>query len=35
MCMKCPVRKDCEDYRRVTKSSHGVWAGRLQTRDKD
>ncbi|AOE44557.1 WhiB family transcription factor [Gordonia phage Jumbo] len=28
ICGSCPVFNDCDDYRNVTGSKHGIWAGK-------
>ena len=34
-CFHCPVRVECDDYRTRTKSTFGIWAGKLQKRGDD
>lgn len=29
MCSGCPLLKVCDDYAKVLKPTHGVWAGKL------
>ncbi len=32
-CFRCPVRAECDDYRKRTGSDYGIWAGRFTKRD--
>lgn len=34
MCFVCPVRKECEAYRKATGSGYGVWGGEYLQRGK-
>jgi hypothetical protein len=34
-CFVCPVRAECDDYRKRTGSRDGVWAAVLQKREDD
>lgn len=27
ICKSCPVIQECRDYRQITDSKHGIWAG--------
>jgi WhiB family redox-sensing transcriptional regulator len=33
ICFGCEVREECKDYKRVTESSDGIWAGEFSKRD--
>lgn len=32
ICAPCPVKDDCEEYRRRTGSTHGMWGGKMVKR---
>ena len=32
-CFTCPVRAECEDYRKRTGSKYGMWAGKIVNKD--
>jgi WhiB family transcriptional regulator, redox-sensing transcriptional regulator len=31
-CENCPVRRECFDYARRTRTEHGVWGGKIRDR---
>lgn len=33
LCMVCPVRQACEDYRNRVDDQYGIWGGKLQKRN--
>lgn len=34
ICFTCPVREECDDYRKRTHSKEGMWAGKIEGRSK-
>lgn len=32
VCFGCPVRKQCDDYRKTTDTRYGIWAGQYTDR---
>ena len=34
ICMTCPVRVKCKEYKNATKSTDGIWAGEYSQRKK-
>lgn len=35
MCMQCPVRVECEQYKDKINAKHGMWGARIATKEDD
>lgn len=32
VCIQCPVRKECKEYKKRTDTEYGIWGGELSKR---